>query len=157
MLIDSETVGDKGKEAELHNPGILDFQDAVVGPISYDLVSLLRDCYISWPQHQVQTWVKRYHSVLINSGLVSEAVSFVEFQRWFDLMGVQRHLKAIGIFSRLDIRDNKPEYKQDIPRTIQYILQVCKDYKELNPLNEWLQKNVVPRVTELKNKKADSY
>ena len=147
MLIDSEVFANDG--TRLLNPGILDFQDAVIGPISYDLVSLLRDCYVNWPQHQVTAWVKYYHDILIHSGLIPGSVSLDEFQRWFDWMGVQRHLKAIGIFSRLHIRDNKPGYRKDIPRTIQYVLQVCSDYKELHPLGEWLSNNVISGFPDL--------
>ncbi len=112
-------------------PGILDFQDAVIGPVTYDLVSLLRDCYISWPREQVEEWLGYYHSSC-KSG------SKEQFLRWFDLMGVQRHLKAIGIFARLDIRDGKSGYLGDIPRTLGYIEDVCGRYDELKGLRQIL-------------------
>jgi len=116
-----------------HNPGILDFQDAVTGPVTYDLVSLLRDCYIDWPREQVESWVKRYQRAALDSGLQVTGDDR-EFQRWFDLMGVQRHLKASGIFARLYHRDGKPGYLADIPRTIGYIVPLGEDYPELLPL-----------------------
>ncbi len=124
------------------SPGIIDFQDAVVGPISYDPVSLLRDCYIRWPQTQVEQWAERYYRQLLNAKLL--AVDFAQFKRWFDLMGLQRHLKAIGIFSRLHLRDGKPGYLADIPRTFDYILEVCEIYPELAEFNRFLHRQVLP-------------
>jgi N-acetylmuramate 1-kinase len=109
------------------NPGVLDFQDAVAGPLTYDLVSLLRDCYIDWPPAQVEKWVAAYHRQLHQAGLFT-TVSLEQFMRWFDLMGIQRHLKASGIFARLNHRDGKPGYLDDIPRTLGYILQVAPAY-----------------------------
>jgi aminoglycoside/choline kinase family phosphotransferase len=104
------------------NPGILDFQDAVQGPLCYDPVSLLRDCYISWPVQRVEQLIRDYYQRAVVNELTN--VSFDEFLRWFNLMGVQRHLKAIGIFSRLNIRDAKPGFLKDIPRTLEYVRQV---------------------------------
>ena len=101
------------------NPGMLDFQDAVKGPVTYDLVSLLRDCYIEWPEPQVDQWVLDYHDFAVLDQL--KGVSSAQFMRWFNLMGVQRHLKAIGIFSRLSLRDSKDQFLQDIPRTLNYL------------------------------------
>jgi aminoglycoside/choline kinase family phosphotransferase len=112
------------------NPGILDFQDAVMGPVSYDLVSLLRDCYIAWPETQVQHWLRDYHRQLLDRQIL-DGVSLAEFQRWFDLMGVQRHLKATGIFARLNYRDGKPGYLANIPRTLAYIFKAGQGYPEL--------------------------
>ncbi len=120
-----------------HNPGILDFQDAVMGPVTYDLVSLLKDCYISWPRQRVEEWVRGYHNLALQSGILRED-NEAEFLRWFDLMGVQRHLKAAGIFARLNIRDQKPAYLQDIPRTLDYIIEVSARYPELQPLHQFL-------------------
>jgi aminoglycoside/choline kinase family phosphotransferase len=105
------------------NPGILDFQDAVNGPITYDLVSLLRDCYVAWPPSRVEALARDYYQAARANGLLE--VDSEQFMRWFDLMGVQRHLKAIGIFSRLKIRDGKSGYLQDIPRTLEYLRQAC--------------------------------
>lgn len=121
----------------LNNPGILDFQDAVRGPITYDLVSLLRDCYIAWPRERVEDWVKGYHDLALQSGLpVCE--DELEFLGWFDRMGVQRHLKASGIFARLNHRDGKPGYLKDIPRTLGYVLDVAARYPDLAPLHDLL-------------------
>ncbi len=120
-----------------HNPGILDFQDAVLGPVSYDLVSLLRDCYIAWPRQQVEQWVKGYHELALQSGILHEENEEL-FLRWFDLMGVQRHLKAAGIFARLNHRDHKSGYLQDIPRTVAYIIEVSSRYPELAELHRFL-------------------
>ena len=123
-------------------PGVIDFQDAVIGPITYDLVSLLRDCYIRWPEPRITKWLEQYYQRLAQAGLV--AVDFAQFERWFDLMGLQRHLKAVGIFSRLHLRDNKSGYLADIPRTMGYIEDVCRLYPELETFNEFLQKQVLP-------------
>ena len=112
---------------DFRNPGILDFQDAVRGPISYDLVSLLRDCYISWPVPFIEQQLKDYYQMALGNELTD--VSFECFLRWFNLMGVQRHLKAIGIFSRLNIRDAKPGFLSDIPRTLEYINQISAEEK----------------------------
>ncbi len=107
---------------ENHNPGILDFQDAVKGPVTYDLVSLLRDCYIAWPPVRVDQLALDYYEFAKVNQLLEVKPS--KFLRWFNLMGIQRHLKAIGIFSRLKIRDGKDAYVKDIPRTLEYIEQV---------------------------------
>lgn len=128
-----------------HNPGILDFQDAVVGPITYDLVSLLRDCYIAWPRRQVEGWAVGYLERPAIRALVGD-VSQHDWLRWFDLMGIQRHLKASGIFARLNHRDGKPGYLADIPRTLRYIVEAAEPYAELEPLHRFLQEKVIPRL-----------
>jgi len=120
-----------------HNPGVLDFQDAVSGPVTYDLVSLLKDCYVEWPRAQVESWVKGYHRLSLESGLQVTADE-QEYLRWFDLMGAQRHLKAAGIFARLNHRDGKSGYLADIPRTVGYISQLRGLYPELAPLIEMI-------------------
>ncbi|HEY0721606.1 MAG TPA: phosphotransferase [Gammaproteobacteria bacterium] len=120
-----------------HNPGILDFQDAVIGPVTYDLVSLLRDCYIAWPREQVESWVLGYHDLALDSGILPRR-NEEQFMRWFDLMGVQRHLKATGIFARLNHRDGKPGYLNDIPRTLGYVRVVAHSYPELRRFAEFL-------------------
>ncbi len=124
------------------NPGVLDFQDAVIGAITYDLVSLLKDCYIAWPRTQLLGWVRDYHQRLLADGIIDD-VSEAQFIKWFDLMGAQRHLKVLGIFARLNIRDGKPAYLQDIPRTLSYLVDVCKRYDELTPLGNLLDE-VIP-------------
>jgi aminoglycoside/choline kinase family phosphotransferase len=121
-----------------HNPGILDFQDAVAGPVTYDLVSLLRDCYIAWPRERVACWAEGYWAALRAEGRL-QGVTAERFLRWFDLMGVQRHLKAIGIFARLNLRDGKPGYLADIPRTLAYVLEVSGRYPELRDLRRLLE------------------
>ncbi|VAW86376.1 Phosphotransferase involved in threonylcarbamoyladenosine t(6)A37 formation in tRNA [hydrothermal vent metagenome] len=128
-----------------NNPGILDFQDAVYGPVTYDLVSLLRDCYIDWPQSQVESWVADYY-LQIKEELLGNDVDRVLFQKWFDWMGAQRHLKAIGIFSRLNIRDGKAGYLADIPRTFSYLVEVTSAYPELAELNHLLQQRIKPLI-----------
>ena len=122
---------------EANNPGILDFQDAVIGPVTYDLVSLLRDCYIRWPRGKVMGWLRDYLAMTqANNNL--HGVSEMQFVRWFDLMGLQRHLKAIGIFARLNYRDAKPGYLGDIPRTLGYVVEISDKYPELTPLRTLL-------------------
>lgn len=115
-----------------NNPGILDFQDAVQGPATYDLVSMLRDCYISWPADRVDRWVRVYHAQALESGIpVTENIG--RFIEQFDLMGVQRHLKAIGIFARLNHRDGKSGYLKDIPRTYRYVQAAAQKHEVLRP------------------------
>lgn len=123
------------------SPGVIDFQDAVIGPVTYDLVSLLRDCYIAWPEQQVEQWMTQYYRRLRQAGLVDCDLN--RFKRWFDLMGMQRHLKAIGIFSRLHIRDNKSGYLKDIPRTLNYVAGVCAVYPELADFGRFLREQVL--------------
>lgn len=122
-------------------PGIIDYQDAVLGPVTYDLVSLLRDCYISWPDEKVKELALIFHNKAVACGIINE-VSEQTFIQWFDLMGIQRHLKAVGIFSRLNIRDNKPNYLEDIPRTLNYIKSVANIYPETEMLAEFINRNV---------------
>jgi aminoglycoside/choline kinase family phosphotransferase len=116
-----------------NNPGIIDYQDAVFGPITYDLVSLLRDCYISWPTEQVKAWALHYRDQAVANELMAPTQD-QQFLRWFDLMGIQRHLKAIGIFARLNHRDGKPGYLGDIPRTLNYVLKIAPGYEETERL-----------------------
>jgi len=122
-------------------PGIIDYQDAVLGPITYDLVSLLRDCYITWPDEQVTEFALKFYQQATNQQSLNHIDENI-FLKWFDLMGIQRHLKAIGIFSRLNIRDNKPNYLQDIPRTLSYIKSVTEKYSDLHELSELLNNKV---------------
>lgn len=130
-----------------NNPGIIDFQDAVGGPITYDLVSLLRDCYIAWPREQVEAWAEAYRVMAMQAGVLGDGqVDEEGWLRWFDLMGVQRHLKAIGIFARLNHRDGKPGYLGDIPRTLGYVIDVCDRYPQLAGLAAIVESLVVRRV-----------
>jgi aminoglycoside/choline kinase family phosphotransferase len=125
------------------NPGILDFQDAVVGPLTYDLVSLLRDCYIDWPRPRVEAWAEAYRRCALANGLlpVDDAG---QFMTWFDLMGMQRHLKAVGIFARLYRRDGKPGYLGDIPRTLGYVREVAARIPALAEFSRWLELELGP-------------
>ncbi|WP_043308153.1 aminoglycoside phosphotransferase family protein [Pseudomonas sp. ML96] len=119
------------------NPGILDFQDAVHGPLSYDVTSLFKDAFLSWPEERVQGWLQRYWQLAGAAGLVVPA-EFAEFHRASDLMGVQRHLKVIGIFARICHRDGKPKYLADVPRFFAYIEAVLARRPELAVLGELL-------------------
>jgi aminoglycoside/choline kinase family phosphotransferase len=127
------------------SPGILDFQDAVVGPVTYDPVSLLRDCYIAWPRERVEDWAQGYATLALQSGILREE-HCEKFMIWFDLMGVQRHLKASGIFARLNLRDGKSGYLAEIPRTLAYVLQIAPAYPELTGLADLIRKFVLPRL-----------
>lgn len=118
----------------VNNPGILDFQDAVLGPVTYDLVSLLKDCYISWSRDQILAWARGYYRLARQSGVpVGEDED--QFIVWFERMGVQRHLKASGIFARLYHRDGKAGFLDDIPRTLGYVMDVCRRDAALTPLS----------------------
>jgi hypothetical protein len=127
------------------NPGILDFQDAVHGPISYDVTSLFKDAFLSWPEARVQAWLQRYWQLAREAGL-AVPVEFAEFQRMSDLMGVQRHLKVIGIFARICHRDGKPKYLADVPRFFAYIEAVLARRPELAVLGELLASLPQPEV-----------
>lgn len=124
--------------------GVIDFQDAVSGPITYDLVSLLRDCYVAWDAEQVESWMTAYYQQLHDAQLIDCEVA--QFKRWFDLMGMQRHLKAIGIFSRLNFRDNKPDYMNDIPRTLNYVTTQAAAYPEFAEFSAFLNNTVLPAL-----------
>ena len=124
------------------NPGILDFQDAVEGPLTYDLVSLLKDCYVKWAPEQVWHWALDFHGSL--DPAVQEQVPEEQFRRFFELMGVQRHIKAAGIFARLNHRDGKAVYLGDIPRTLSYIADVGPRYPELEFLIEVIERRILP-------------
>ena len=127
------------------NPGIIDFQDALWGPVGYDLVSLLKDCYIAWPRARVEAWVRTYRARLLEHGGPAGA-SDAEFLRWFDLIGVQRHIKVLGIFCRLWYRDGKPGYLPDLPLTLSYVHEACTLYAELAPLGRFLAERVAPAL-----------
>ncbi len=121
--------------------GVIDYQDAVLGPITYDLVSLLRDCYIRWPHEKVSKWVLQdYKKQAEQAGLISN-VKDSTFIQWFDYMGLQRHIKVLGIFARLNHRDGKAHYLDDLPLTLHYVMEVANKYPLTRPLvelfNEW--------------------
>jgi hypothetical protein len=134
--------------------GVIDFQDAVRGPITYDLVSLLRDCYIVWPTELVSEWCHEFYQLLIKQSpeLATGLGDFKRFKEDFDLMGLQRHLKVAGIFARLSLRDEKHAYLADIPRTLEYIVSVSKeliakpasDFHVLSSLVNLIEQRVLP-------------
>ena len=119
-------------------PGVIDFQDAVIGAVTYDLVSLLKDCYISWSREKVALWVESFRVRAESLGII-ENVDAKQFLRWFDLMGLQRHLKVAGIFSRLKHRDGKTGYLKDIPRTMDYVFEVLELYPEFDDFKKLLR------------------
>lgn len=127
---------------EADNPGILDFQDAVEGPLTYDLVSLLKDCYVQWPTDQVWQWALDFYNGL--DAAVRDRIDEAQFRRYFELMGVQRHLKAAGIFARLNHRDGKPAYLEDVPRTLSYVVELGPRYPELEFLIDLIASRILP-------------
>jgi N-acetylmuramate 1-kinase len=117
--------------------GILDFQDALRGPVTYDLMSLLRDCYIAWSDDQWQRWALTFQQQLLAANMLDEADPKV-FLKWCDLIALQRHLKCMGIFARLYYRDHKKSYLQDIPRVLGYTRGICQRYPEFRALEALL-------------------
>lgn len=126
-------------------PAVLDFQDAVRGPIAYDALSLFKDAFWSWPSERVDAWLDRYHARALDAGL--PVPSHERFRRDADWIGVQRHLKVMGIFARLNHRDGKPKYIADAPRFLAYLDDVLPRYPELAPLAALLDRHVHPRLT----------
>jgi aminoglycoside/choline kinase family phosphotransferase len=128
---------------------VIDFQDAVAGPVTYDLVSLLRDCYIQWPVERVQAWAHSYRDRLCSQGLLAVTDEAL-FLRWFDWMGLQRHIKVLGTFSRLYLRDGKSAYLDDLPLVIQYVLQIADQYAEEEPIfadfSAWFSECLSPLI-----------
>lgn len=122
----------------VNNPGVLDFQDAVTGAITYDLVSLFKDAYIRWPEETMMDWVVRYWQAAKQAGLPVHA-DFGEFYRDFEWMGVQRHIKVLGIFARLSHRDGKDGYLKDMPLVMDYLQAACERYVELRPFFKLLR------------------
>jgi aminoglycoside/choline kinase family phosphotransferase len=120
--------------------GLIDFQDAVVGPCTYDLVSLLRDCYIAWPRENVEQWVEKFR----NDYWPDEYAA--TFRRDFDWMGLQRHLKVLGIFARLYLRDGKPNYLNDLPLVLHYTLSVARRYPEFKDFVQWFDAVLMPKI-----------
>ncbi len=125
-------------------PGVLDFQDAVRGPLTYDLVSLLKDCYLSWPRARVLGWIDDYRRQASEQGIPLPRSA--EFLQRFDLMGVQRHLKASGIFARLWHRDGKSSYLGDIPRTLNHIIEVESGGPQLVFLQALIRERILPAL-----------
>ncbi|MEX1032839.1 MAG: phosphotransferase [Cellvibrionaceae bacterium] len=129
-------------------PGVIDFQDAVWGPFTYDLVSLLRDCYVRWPREDVERWALAYASMAREVGVVPATMSAEQFLRWFDLMGVQRHLKVLGVFARLALRDHKSNYLHDLPLVMRYLVEVAEQYPPLNQFATWFEERLLPLASE---------
>jgi aminoglycoside/choline kinase family phosphotransferase len=126
--------------------GVIDFQDAVRGAYTYDLVSLLRDCYICWPRALVEEWSRFFYERRADASLAVSQRGYASFRRDFDLMGLQRHLKVMGIFSRLHLRDNKSDYLADIPLVMDYFLSVARLHPELKDMVVLFENAVLPRA-----------
>lgn len=120
--------------------GVIDFQDAVVGPITYDAVSLLRDSYQDWPKVKVLQWLQNWHAEYYVQ------YPWAEFKMWFDCVGMQRHIKIAGIFARLCIRDNKPSFLADIPHTLDYLIDEASQYPEYSEFASFVRERVLPDV-----------
>ncbi|WP_426702439.1 aminoglycoside phosphotransferase family protein [Rhodanobacter sp. Col0626] len=143
---ETEVPGNPGIIAPgLSSPGIIDFQGALVGPIAYDLASLLRDCYIVWDRQRVEAWAESYRLRLRDADLIDTAVDRERFLRWFDLIGLQRHIKVLGLFCRLCYRDGKQAYLDDLPRVYDYVIDVAGGYPELADFVALLQRCVGDR------------
>jgi aminoglycoside/choline kinase family phosphotransferase len=128
-------------------PGVIDFQDALAGPVGYDAVSLLKDCYVSWPRARVESWLRSFRARLVAAGQrVGAGATEREFLRWFDFIGVQRHVKVLGIFARLWWRDGKAGYLDDLPLTLDYVLDAAARHPELAPLRAWLARRAAPAL-----------
>ena len=125
-------------------PGVIDFQDAVRGPITYDAVSLLKDCYVRWPEQRLASWLEHFRNASQQAGL--HRADADTFRQWFELMGMQRHLKAAGIFARLAIRDGKTGYLADIPRTVSYLRDASARQPAFRHFHEWLCSTVIPAI-----------
>lgn len=126
-------------------PGVIDFQDAVIGPFTYDLVSLLRDCYICWPPEQVKAWALEYFQKSA-SALGLTGISESQFLTWFDWMGLQRHIKVLGIFARLSLRDGKHAYLSDLPLVIAYVKEVANRYSEAEEFVAFFDAKLMPLI-----------
>lgn len=129
---------------------VIDFQDALLGPVTYDAVSLLKDCYIKWPFERVEMWLKQFHDALIEHGIIEAETPFESTQRYFHLMGLQRHIKVLGIFARLSLRDGKHNYLHDLPMVIDYTLETLRryasQYQSLERFLMWFELNLLPAI-----------
>lgn len=125
--------------------GVIDFQGALWGPCTYDLASLLRDCYVRFPESQVVQWALQYRAQAIAAGVL-QPVAEAEFLRWFDWIGLQRHIKVLGIFARLHLRDGKHHYLADLPLVIRYTLEVAEKYPEFQAFADWFKLSLMPLI-----------
>jgi aminoglycoside/choline kinase family phosphotransferase len=129
------------------SPGVIDFQDALRGPVGYDLASILKDCYVAWPRARVEAWVAGHRDRLLAAGESGSALagtSMTQFLRWFDFIGLQRHIKVLGIFARLCWRDGKTGYLADLPRTLSYVQEVAHAYPELARFAAFADQHLAP-------------
>ena len=124
-----------------NSPGIIDFQGALHGPITYDLASLLRDAYVVWPRERVEGWVESYRRRLLDAGKLDASVDAAHFLRWFDLTGLHRHVRVLGQFYRLWSRDGKPGYLKDVPAVYAYVLDVARRYPELQAFADLIERH----------------
>lgn len=130
--------------AAIPNPGVLDFQDAVYGPLAYDPICLFKDAFLSWSPERVDAWLQRYHRTAFAAGV--PVPEWPEFRRDCDWIGLHRHLKVLGIFARINYRDGKPKYLADTPRFVRYVMEVAPRYPQLQPLAALFEKHVLPRA-----------
>jgi N-acetylmuramate 1-kinase len=133
------------------SPGVIDFQDALRGPVGYDLASILKDCYVDWPRARIETWLARFRAGLLAGGVHGRQLaggSDAQFLRWLDLIGLQRHIKVLGIFARLFWRDGKAGYLGDLPRTLQYVRDASALYPELAGFSRFVERRLVPGLAE---------
>jgi aminoglycoside/choline kinase family phosphotransferase len=128
-----------------NNPGVIDFQGALAGPITYDLASLLRDGYIAWKRERVENWVESYRLRLRDAKAIGEDIDRAHFLRWLDLTGLHRHIRVLGQFYRLWYRDGKPGYLADVPRVYHYVVSVARSYPELTDFVALLERHVQNR------------
>jgi aminoglycoside/choline kinase family phosphotransferase len=127
------------------SPGVIDFQDALRGPVGYDPASILKDCYVDWPREQIEAWLAGYRTRLLAGGATNLAgESQQQFLRWFDLIGLQRHIKVLGIFARLCWRDGKTGYLGDLPRTLAYVQQTARSFPELAAFSQFVDTKLAP-------------
>lgn len=136
-------------------PGVIDFQDAVTGPVTYDLVSLLKDCYVQWPEERICEWLEFFRERSLQAEL--HRADSETFRQWFEFMGMQRHLKAAGIFARLAIRDGKQGFLKDIPRTVGYLITASSRQPALRHFHEWLNNTVMPEIERKIGPASDLY
>ena len=136
-------------QADTRDLVVIDFQDAVLGPLTYDAVSLLKDCYVVWSREQQLAWLSFYRHQLLQRAVV-DTLDFECLVEWFDLMGLQRHIKVLGVFSRLWLRDEKPAYLADLPTVVAYVLDACDRYadryQEIRDFQAWFEGQVLPAL-----------
>ena len=137
----------RGPDGSSEGPAVLDFQDAVIGPIAYDALSLFKDAFLSWPPLRVTIWLELYHARATEAGLPVPPLA--RFMRDAELIGVQRHLKVIGIFARLQHRDGKSKYLADVPRFFTYLDEALPRHPELHGLQRFIQHKVKPSIERL--------